>query len=166
MNVIASVMLVNKAIRPVTVEYDPDIQRNNNPNRRFMTLDAAIKKDDLVIVPTSTRHGFTIAKVSDIDFAVDFNSPEQWGWLGGKFDKGTYDEILTTAKAIQDRIAKAQENKMRRELMEAAGLGEVDFTDLDLMGTPRLASPRGTSEDVNEAPVPEASTANPGTPPA
>jgi len=150
MNLSASVMLVNKSIRPVRVEYDPDTKANNNPYIRFMTLDPDIAKDDLVIVPTHTRHGFTMAKVVEIDFPVDFSTSEQWGWIGGKFDKATYDAILETDKAIKARIAKAQENKMRRELMEAAGLGEVDFTDLDLMSTPKLASPKGSAAPADQ----------------
>lgn len=156
MNLSASVMLVNENIRPVRVEYDPDIARNNNPNKFFKTLDTTLVKDDLVIVPTNTRHQFTIAKVVEIDFPVDFNSSDQWGWIGGKFDKATYDEVLETEKKIVARIGKTQENKMRAELREAAGLGNVSFTDLDLMGAPAIAGPKGSV-----APAPDFPTATP-----
>lgn len=133
MNLSASVMLVNKAIRPVRVEYDPDQWKNNSPDAVFMTFDPAIKVDDLVIVPTHTRHGFTIVKVKEIDFAVDFQDTRPvWRWIGGRFDKAQYESILAQEKIIKDRIAKSQENKMRKELAEAMGLGEVDFTDLDV----------------------------------
>lgn len=152
MNLSASVMLVNSSIRPVRVEYDPDIARNNNPCKFFKTLDTAIAVNDLVIVPTNTRHGFTIAKVCEIDFPVDFNSSDQWGWIGGKFDKTTYDEVLETEKAIVARIGKAQENKMRNELREAAGLGDVNFSDLDLMGAPAIAGPKGATPPTPDFP--------------
>lgn len=131
MNLSASIMLVNKAIRSVRVQYDPDILKNNAPDAVFMTFDTAISKDDLVIVPTHTRHGFTIAKVEEIDFAVDFQDTRPvWRWLGGKFDKAQYTDILAQEKLIKDKIAKAQENKMRKELAEAMGIGEVDFSDV------------------------------------
>lgn len=130
MNLSAAIMLVNEGVRPVRVEYDPDTQRNNNPHKLFKTLDTSIKKDDLVIVQTQTRHGFTIAKVVEIDFPVDFNSAEQWGWIGGKFDKTTFDEMLKIEDNVKHMVAKATENKMRAELKAAAGLGTVDFSEV------------------------------------
>lgn len=160
MNLSASIMLVNKAVRPVKVEYDPDTYKNNNPHTRFMTFDPDVKKDDLVIVPTHTRHKFTIAKVTEVDFAVDFHANDEWGWVGGKFDKTQYDEILAQEKTIRDRIAKGQENKMRKELAEAMGLGDVDFTDLDIMKTPAIPAPAQTHPSL--APVTE--PADPGLP--
>jgi len=75
MNLSAAVMLVNKAVRPLKVEYDPDTYKNNTFNKNFKTIDATLKKGDLVVVETHTRHGFTIGKVTEIDFAVDFNDP-------------------------------------------------------------------------------------------
>lgn len=139
MNLTAAIMLVNEGIRPVRVEYDPDNFKNNNPTKLFKTLDLTIKKDDLVIVPTHTRHGFTIAKVVEIDFAVDFSDPSPWGWIGGKFDKATYDQVLQIEDGVKHRVAKAQENKMRKELAEAAGLGEVDFSDVQRLLIPSPA---------------------------
>lgn len=139
MNLTAAIMLVNQGIRPVKVEYDPDVFKNNNPNKLFKTLDASLAKDDLVIVPTHTRHGFTIAKIVEIDFAVDFSDPSPWGWIGGKFDKATYDEVLKVEDGVKHRVAKAQENKMRKELADAAGLGEVDFSDVQRLLIPAVA---------------------------
>jgi len=154
MNLSAAIMLVQDGIRSVRVLYDPDnAPKSYNPTQLFKTLDADLKKDDLVIVPTNTRHGFTIAKVVEIDFPVDFNSSDQWGWVGGRFDKGAYDAILAIeAKAVQ-RIGKIEENKMKNELKAAMGLGEVSFSDLDLTKTPALASPRPApaAETIQEA---------------
>ena len=141
MNNSAAVMLVNKSIRPVRVEYDPDNYKNNSPTRLFKTLDASIKKDDLVVVQTHTRHGFTIAKVVEVGFPVDFNNPEPWGWVCQKFDKATFDHVVETESKIVRRVAEIQENKMREELKTAAGLGDVSFDDLDLMAAPALTPP-------------------------
>ena len=52
MNLSASIMLVNKAIRSVRVQYDPDILKNNAPDAVFMTFDTAISKDDLDFIST------------------------------------------------------------------------------------------------------------------
>lgn len=167
MNLSASIMLVNKAVRPVRVEYDPDFFKNNSADAVFMTFDTAIAKDDLIIVPTHTRHKFTIVKVVDIDFAVDFQDTRPvWRWVGGRFDKAQYEAILEQEKKIKDRIAKSQENKMRKELAEAMGLGEVDFSDLDIAAhaglipaqaspAPGLAAPpaQSTEQRVGDPPT-------------
>lgn len=136
-------MLVNKGIRSVKVEYDPDTYKNNSPFVRFKTIDQTIKKGDLVVVTTQTRHGFTVAKVTEVGFPVDFNSAEQWGWIVSKVDTEGHAARLELENKIIGKVGEVQENKMRNELKEAMGLGEVDFTDMDLMSTalPAPAAP-------------------------
>ena len=154
MNLSTAIFLVNETVRAVRVEYDPDNAKYNNPDKLFKTLDAGLAKDDLVIVPTSTRHGFTVAKVVEIDFQVDFNSPEQDRWVGGKFDKTAYDNVLQTEKQITARVGKAEENKMRAELRASMGLGEVSFTDLDIMAAAAPAALVNLSGAPAPAPTP------------
>ena len=148
MNLSTAIFLVNETVRAVRVEYDPEISKNNNPNKLFKTLDSTLAKDDLVIVPTHTRHGFTVAKVVEIDFQIDFHTAEQYAWIGGKFDKTAYDSVLETEKKIIQKVGKAEENKMRAELRASMGLGEVSFTDLDIMAAARptlISSPAGAA---------------------
>jgi len=154
LNLSAAIMLVRPdAVFPVRVEYDPDNKYNNNPTRVFKTVDPSIKKDDLVIVTTTTRHGFTICKVTEVGFPVDFNSAEAWGWIGGKFDKEAFASLIKIEEGVQQRVAKASENKMRKEIMDAMGLGEVSFDDLQLRRL-NAANPGGEVEQV-EAPLPQ-----------
>lgn len=144
MNLSASIMLVNEAIRPVRVEYDPDVLKNNTQvDNYFMTFDKALAAGDLVIVPTKTRHKFTVVKILEIDFAVDFhNSNIEWRWVAGSVDLAQYNSILETDKKVRDRVAKGQENKMRGELKAAMGMERIDFSDVELMmGKPALAAP-------------------------
>lgn len=150
MNLSAAIMLVDKTVRSVRVEYDPDNKYNNNPMRWFKTIDPDIKDGDLVVVQTNTRYGFTICKVVEIDFPVDFNSSEPWGWIGQKFDKAVFDGVLKIEDGVKARVAKAQENKMRAELVDAMGLGTVDFSDLDLKRLSATPAPQG--EEITEAP--------------
>lgn len=147
MNLSTAIFLVNKAVRPVRVVYDPDNFKNNNPNKLFKTLDESLVKDDFVIVPTNTRHGFTVAKVEEVGFRVDFHSTEQFAWIAGKLDKAAYDNIIEQEKVVVDRIGNAEENRIRAELAKSMGLAEVDFTDLDVVKgspSPMLSTPRGT----------------------
>lgn len=148
MNLSAAIMLVDKTVRPVKVEYDPIDTKNNNPMTRFKTINPNIQVGDLVICQTHTRYGFTIVKVVEVDFPVDFNSSEQWGWVGDKFDKASFDNVLKIEESVKGRVAKAEENRMREQLKRDMGLADVDFTDLL----------------ISHAPAdPGAAAANPGT---
>lgn len=154
MNLSAAIMLVRPdAVRPVRVEYDPDNKYNNSPMKVFKTVDPSITVGDLVIVQTHTRHGFTIAKVTAVDFAVDYNDGQEWGWIGGKFDHEAFKSIIAIEDGVKNKVAKANENKMRQEIIAAMGLGEVSFNDLQLRRL-AAASPDGvdTEAAVVEAP--------------
>jgi hypothetical protein len=153
MNLSTAIMLVNKEVRPVKVSYEPDTK--GNPGVYFKTLDPSIKTDDYVVVPTGTRHGMTVCKVTEIDYVVDFNTTTQYMWVVGKVDKHAYEGILKQEQTVLDRIGKAEENRMRKQLAESMGLGEVNFSDLDIVaGTaaiPAPSTPRGAP-----APAPDA----------
>ncbi|WCD44122.1 hypothetical protein Kuura_044 [Caulobacter phage Kuura] len=153
MNLSAAIMLVNKAVRPVRVQYDPEIKYNNNPDKLFKTLDPTIKEGDLVVVPTNTRQGFTVVKVTEAGFAVDFNNNDKWDWIAAKFDKAAYDHVIDTEKQVITRVAQAQEDKARKELKDAMGLGDVSFSDLDIMALP-AATPHGTQPGPTGAMTP------------
>lgn len=156
MNLSSAIMLFDKSVRPVRVEYDPDNKYNNMGAMKmvFKTIDPSIKKDDLVVVETTTRHGYTIAKVLEIDFVVDFNSAVEWGWLA-KFDKDAFQGILKVEDGVKQKVAKAQENKMRAEMLETLGMKETDVGDLRSMlagdvqtEAPVLMAPPGKAGDV------------------
>lgn len=150
MNPSAAVMLVEDRIRPVKVEYDPDNQYNNKGAQHsqfFKCLDANAKKDDLVIVSTTTRHGMTVAKIVAIgtaDVPVNFEGHENWGWVIGPVPTEQHKAILETEKKIVGRVQEANTNKLKSELKAAMGLSAVTFDDLDLSkaGQPVLVAPQ------------------------
>lgn len=144
MNPSAAVMLVEDSIRPCRVEYDPDNYKNNSDHKFFKCLDPAIKKDDLVIVTTNTRHGMTVAKVVAIgvaDVPVNFEGHETWGWVVGPVPSDQHKHILETEKAIVGRVQEANTNKLKAELKAAMGLGNVSFKDLSLTA-PKSEEPK------------------------
>lgn len=153
MNLSVAIFLVNKSVRPVRVAYDPDIPKNNNPNTLFKTLDETLKVDDFVVVPTNTRHGMTVCKVTDIGFRVNFDSHDNYGWIIGKVDTPAYEDILKQEATVVDRIGQAEENRKRAELAVALGLQDIDLTDLDVVSgkvrIPAPPTPRGEQSEVS-----------------
>lgn len=147
MNLSTAIFLVNKAVRPVRVSYDPDIKAHNNPDKLFKTLDESLKKGDMVVVPTNTRHGMTVCKVEEIDFRVNFDTHTQYDWIIGRVDVPAYESIIAQEKQVIDRIGKAEENRKRAELAAALGLAEINLTDLDIINStaalPAPPTPRG-----------------------
>jgi hypothetical protein len=163
MNLSTAIFLVNSSVRSVRVEYDPESKYNNNPNKFFKTLDDGLKVDDYVIIPTHTRHGFTVCKVVEVDFRVNFDSHEQWAWIVGKVDKTMYDDILEQERKALDRIGKAEENRKRKELADALKLEEVDFGDLNITKSKLIPAPASVygqqaAELPTEAPPPAPDT--------
>lgn len=155
MNLSSAIFLVNKTVRAVRVSYDPDVPKHNNPNRLFKTLDPDLKKDDMVVVATDTRHGMTVCKVTELDFRVDFDSAIEYQWIIGKVDVVAYESIKSQEATVVDRIGTAEENRKRAELAAALGLEAINLTDLDIVnGTVRIpapATPRGEPAPVEEA---------------
>lgn len=149
MNLSAAVMLFEEnGVRPCQVEYDPDIARNNNPERYFKCVDPSVSVGDLVIVQTSTRHGFTVAKVVSIGYAdvpVDFDSAIKWGWIAAKFDRDGFANILTSEANLVGKVAEANANKMRADLKNAMGLNTVSLADVFIKAPAALATPHGTA---------------------
>lgn len=167
MNLSAAVMLFEEnGVRPCKVEYDPLITKNNNPGVLFKCVDPSVTKDDLVIVTTDTRHGFTIAKVTAIGYAdvpVDFENPTQWGWIAAKFDQPAFLNILASEKALQGQVSEANANKMRADLKSAMGLGNVSLEDVFIKRPVAIASPHGAEAPTAGAAAP-APTEDPGLP--
>lgn len=155
MNLSTAIFLVNKSVRPVRVSYDPDVPKHNNPDKLFKTLDPDLKKGDMVVVPTGTRHGMTVCKVEEIDFRVNFDTSAEYLWVIGKVDVDAYEAIKGQEATVVDRIGVAEENRKRAELAAALGLADVVLTDLDIVnGTQRLAAPstvRGDPQPVQAA---------------
>lgn len=158
MNLSAAVMLFEEnGVRPCRVLYDPEFSKNNNPNVKFKCVDPSVKKDDLVIVQTNTRHGFTIGKVEAIgyqDVPVDFNNSEQWGWIAAKFDSDGFKAILDSEKSLVGRVSEAHANQLRNELKQSMGLGQVSLADVFIKAPAAISSPHGVASIKEEAPSP------------
>lgn len=147
MNKTTAIFLANDAVRCISVAYDADTRYDGKKvpkdKKSFKTLDASIAVDDLVIVPTDTRWGFTIGRVCEVDLHVDFDSPEQMRWIASKFDPSGYEKILEEETKMMDRVADAdrehRKNELRAKLTahgpDLSGISLVDFSTIN--STPR-----------------------------
>lgn len=114
MNRTTTVFLVNKNVRAVMGIYEPGAKPE-----MFKTFDPSVKKDDLMVVTTDTRHNFTVVKVTDVDVAVDIEDPNvKVKWAVTKLDLAEHNKIVSQENDAVDRVKHAEMNKKRRELMD------------------------------------------------
>jgi hypothetical protein len=116
MNYTTAIFLINKNVRAVLCNYEPDA-----PDKKvmFKTLDPTIKVDDLVIVPTKTRHGMTVSKVVETDVDVDFDSHTPVCWIVTKVDSANHKQTLAQEADAIRIIQSAEKTKKRNELAAA-----------------------------------------------
>lgn len=117
MNYTTAVFLINADVRAILCTYEPEERANNC--YVFKTLDKSIQKDDLVVVPTNTRHGMTVVKVAEVDVDIDFDSDIQMKWVVGRVDKAAYDMTLAREAEAVAVIKSAEKTKKRNELSAA-----------------------------------------------
>lgn len=128
MNYSTAVFLINPDARAIQCQYDPDDKSNAGKGYTFKTLDKSIKKDDLVVVPTATRHQLTVVKVIETDIDIDVDTPHEIKWVVGKVDLMTHQKLLDME---QEAIAKIKAAEMRKKRVELAATLKSN-TDLDL----------------------------------
>jgi|SRR5579859_8117295 len=117
MNYTTAIFLINKDVRAIMCNYEP-----NSPDKQvmFKTLDKTIKKDDFVVVPTHTRHGMSVSKVTEVDVDVNFDDlTTKVDWIVTKVDRSQFEVILSQEGDALKVIKSAEATKKRNELAAA-----------------------------------------------
>lgn len=143
MNYTTAVFLINSDVRAIVCSYEPDEDRVKNNRYTFKTLDKTIQKDDLVVVPTNTRHGMTVVKVVEVDVDPDFDSDVQLTWIVAKVDQAAYAMTLSQEAAAVTVIKSAEKTKKRNELrnaMLADSAEALKALPITVMSTPELTA--------------------------
>lgn len=151
MNYSSAVMLLNPNIRAIKVSYDDSQGRQQTYT--FKTFDPDIEVDDLVVVPTTTRHGFTVCKVVEVDVDVDFDSNIHLKWIASKIDIRAYQNVLAEEERLikvmqeSERLAKRKEiaEKMKN-LYEGVGLEKLAISHVKDPIDAKLMRPREDTE--------------------
>lgn len=131
MNYSKAIFLINQNARSVMVVYD-EVNVPGNKKMMFKTLDASIKKDDLVVVPTTTRHNMTVCKVIDTDVDVDYDSPEEILWIVQKVDQESYKGTLAQEQVAIQIIRTSETKKKRADLAKVFLANNEELASLPL----------------------------------
>lgn len=128
MNLTTAIFLVNDKARAMRASYEEGVNDYVNASGAkiktpiFKTLDSGIKVGDLVVVPTGTRHGFTVVKVTEADVTIDFEDKTPVEWIVGKVDVESHKETLKKETELTEQIKAAEFKVRRNQLMNALDL--------------------------------------------
>lgn len=138
MNKTTAIFLAIDGVRCVSVAYDTagvDHKGKMVPKdiKSFKTMDPNVTKDQLVVIPTDNRWGFTIGKVVDTDLHVDFDSNEQMRWIVSVLDTDSYEHMLKVEGDMMNIVADADRNARQQKLKEQI-FANVDPAKLAAIG--------------------------------
>lgn len=109
MNLKTAIFIVNPSTRCIKVSYE-----DGQADKFAKTINPNIKVDDLVIIPTSTRHGFTVAKVKEVDVLFNLAGTADMFWVDQIVDKERYENLIEQEKKILETVQKADMRRERR----------------------------------------------------
>lgn len=144
MNYSSAVFLINKNVRAIKVTYDKAEGGKSPSEYTFKTLDTSIKVDDFVVVPTDTRHGLTVVKVTQCDVDIDLDdAATQYKWIVARVDRTGYDQTLLDEAQAVKVIRLAEFNKKRSDLREGmlgASMDEIKALPIAALNGPTKAT--------------------------
>lgn len=113
MNRSTTVFLVDNTVKALRARYE-----DGGKEELFKTFDATIKKDDLLVVESPARWGFSVVKVIDPDVTVDIDDPTTVvKWVVSKVDLTDHKVILEQETAAIEKVRVAEFNKKKRDLI-------------------------------------------------
>jgi hypothetical protein len=160
MNYDIAVLIINPEIRVVRAIYnnvkkeDLDNGAKDTKTTMFKTFDPAIAVDDLVMVPSCTRHSVTCVKVTEVDVDWDPNTHEPIKWIIGKIDRAEFGRLKKMEEEAIHLIKDSEKRHQREELRKKV-MAHVNATDLEAL---QISSMGG---NVIEPPLSEADKPKP-----
>lgn len=105
------VLLINDDARAVRAEYEPD-----GSTSILKTLDPSIKVGDMVVVESGTRHFQTVAKITDIDIDINYDTQRDVKWVIQKIDTDRFAELRKQEEAAIAAVHSAERRRKKEEL--------------------------------------------------
>lgn len=103
MNHHTAVLVIKPGVRLVRGLYE-----HGGNHAVFKTTDKELKVDDYVVVETGTRWGMTVMKITDVDVEIDMNSDKKIGWVVGRVNMITYEELKDLEACAIDMMERAK----------------------------------------------------------
>lgn len=146
MNRSTTVFLVDNTVKAIRARYE-----EGGKEEVFKTFDDTIKKDDILVVESGTRHGFTTVKVTETDVIVDIeDNTVQVKWVITKVDMTDHKSILEQEAAAIDKVRAAEFNKKKRDLMANMASPEDADALKAISVNPAIAAPKASEPFSNQ----------------
>ena len=125
-----AVFAVDKNIRGIVAVYnDTD---STDQGVFYKTFDDSLAVDDIIVVPTKTRLGYTTNKVVKVDVAPDFERTKEVKWVVGRVNMDMFDKNVAGEKSLIEKLNEGDLNRARddvaRQLRETMG---EDFKQIE-----------------------------------
>lgn len=151
MNYTSAIFLVNNDVRAVSTSYEVDkiTGKGIGPFVVYKTFDKQLGPGDLVVVPTDTRHGYTVVRIEEVDLEVDLDSPTQLRWIVGPVGVADFKKVVAAETQVIERIKSAEVKAKKQALADKLMADNPEISLLSNVGAQTLAAPE---PDVMEAP--------------
>ena len=143
-NFSTAIFLYNDKVKAVLCSYDPDDKENpgdpKSPPKTtlFKSFDETLKEGDLVIVPTGTRHRYTVVRVEKVGVEPNLETRAHVDWIVGPFDRSGHEKTIAQEAEVTQRIKDGQKVAKRREIAKQffAGAEEANLQGLAIITVP------------------------------
>jgi len=110
------VFLINDDVQVIRGMYDPDKPNNTS---LFKTMMKDLAEEELVLVETDTRHGYTVVEVVETGIEPDLDSHDNINWAIGRLDRSGHDHLKTLENQAIATVKAAEKARRKVELREA-----------------------------------------------
>lgn len=109
------VFVLNKDILCVKTTYDA---HEGADQKEYKTFDTTLEVGGLVLVPTGTRHKFTVVKIAAIKVKPDWESDKPIEWIVGKVDTSHFENVQAQETRILETVNEAERAQRAKEIKE------------------------------------------------
>lgn len=109
------VFLINDQVRAVRAVYE-ETSNKTQQVYVFKTLDQTLAVDDLAVVESGTRHGFTIVKLIEVDVDLNFDDPAETKWVVAGVRMEDFSAIKKQEAAAISAVQQAELRRKKAEL--------------------------------------------------
>lgn len=148
MNYSKAIFIINPNVRAMVGIYETG---NGAKRESFKTLDMDIRVDDLVVVPTDSRHGFTVVKIIEADVDIDIEAADETRWIVSKIEISDFKKLKVMEDEGIKAIKSAELRKKREDLqrtMLADHMATIKTLDIASIGSDAGLPPPQSPPDI------------------